>query len=110
MTNFVRFAAIAALGLGLAACEGANVQPPVAGTVRGTAGSSAAQVATDAIPQSQREATSAGVGTFTGTTGGGERAGAPSISYSGPSSPSQLGGGIPQQYTPPIVRPRGGGG
>lgn len=110
MTNFVRFATIAALGLGLAACESANVQPPIAGTTTGTAGASAAQVATDAIPQSQREATSAGVGTFTGTAGGGERAGRPNVSYSGPGSPAQLGGGIPQQYTPPIVRPRGGGG
>ncbi len=107
MTSFVRFAAVAALGLGLAACENANVQPPIAGTTTGTAGASAVRVATDQIPQSQREATSAGVGTFTGTTGGGERAGAPSISYSGPASPTQLGGGIPQQYTPPIVRPRG---
>lgn len=105
-----RYAAIAVVGLGLAACDGANVQPPIAGTTTGTAGASAAQVATDQIPQTQREATSAGVGTVTGTTGGGERAGAPTITYSGQSSPTQLGGGIPQQYTPPIVKPRGGGG
>jgi hypothetical protein len=107
MTSFVRFAAIAALGLGLAACEGANVQPPIAGTTTGTAGASAARVATDQIPQSQREATSAGVATMTGTTGGGQSAGGPGVTYSGPSSPTQLGGNIPQQYTPSMVRPRG---
>lgn len=107
MTSFVRFAAIAALGLGLAACENANVQPPIAGTTTGTAGASAAQVATDAIPQNQREATSAGQAAFSGTAGGGERAGRPNVTYSGQGSPTQLGGGIPQQYTPPIVRPRG---
>jgi hypothetical protein len=107
MTSFVRFAAIAALGLGLAACEGANVQPPIAGTTTGTQGASAVRAATDQIPQTQREATSAGAATLTGTAGGGQRAGGPGVAYSGPSSPTQLGGGIPQQYTPPIVRPRG---
>ncbi|MBY0333747.1 MAG: hypothetical protein K2X49_24075 [Acetobacteraceae bacterium] len=111
MMNSYRLAALAALGLGLAACAGnPNVQPPIAGTTVGTAGASAARVATDQIPQSQREATSTGVGTFTGTAGGGgERPGRPSFSYSGPQSPAQLGGGIPQQYIPPITdRPRGG--
>jgi hypothetical protein len=65
-------------------------------------------VATDQIPQSQREATSAGTGTISGTAGGGQSAGRPSVTYSGQSTPAQLGGGIPEQYTPPIVRPRGG--
>ncbi|MBX9701559.1 MAG: hypothetical protein K2X74_19140, partial [Acetobacteraceae bacterium] len=74
MTNTFRFAAIAALGLGLAACaNNPNVQPPIAGTTTGTAGGQAARIAADEIPQSQREATSAGAATFGGTVGGGER-------------------------------------
>lgn len=110
MTNSYRLAMLAALGLGLAACNNANVQPPIEGTVRGTQGSSAVQVQNDAIPQSQREATSAGAATFGGTIGGGERAGRPTIERTGPGT-GNVGGNIPQQYTPPITdRPRGGGG
>ena len=111
MTISTRLAAFAALGLGLAACQNPNVQPPIAGTSMGSAGESAARVATDQIPQSQREATSAGAATITGTAGGGESAGRPTIVRTGPGSPNQLGGGIPQEFRPsPVDRGRGGGG
>ena len=108
--NLQRFAILGAMGRGLVACAGnPNVQPPIAGTQAATAGTSAAYQATDRIPQSQREATSAGTGTFSGTIGGGERAGAPVFTRTDPSG-NQVGGNIPQQYTPSYVRPRGGGG
>jgi hypothetical protein len=111
MTMSSRLAVFAALGLGLAACaNNPNVQPPVAGTTTGTAGQSAVRQAVDAIPQDQRQGTSAGAATFGGTAGGGEAAGRPTITRTGPGT-GTVGGGIPQQYTPPITdRPRGGGG
>jgi len=109
MTNSTRLAVFAALGLGLAACADANPQPPIAGTDRGVAGQSAIKVEQNQIPQDAREATSAGTPSLTGTVGGGERPGRPSVTYTGPASSNQLGGGIPQEFRPPIVRPRGGG-
>lgn len=109
MKNSARFAALAALGLGLAACTQANVQPPVAGTQRGTAGESAARQAVDAIPQEQRQGTTTGPAAFGGTVGGGQAAGRPTITRSGPGTGDL--GGVPQEYRPPVTdRPRGGGG
>lgn len=110
MTVSTRLAAFAALGLGLAACQNPNVQPPIEGTQRATAGESAVRVQENLIPQSAREATSAGPATITGTTGGGEGAGRPTITRTGPGT-GTVGGGIPQEFRPsPTDRPRGGGG
>jgi hypothetical protein len=107
MSNYTRFAVLATIGLGAVACANVPTQPPIAGTQTGVIGGQAVRQDLEAIPQESRQATSAGTPTFTGSTGGGEQAGRPTFTR-GPGT-GTVGGGIPQQFTPPITdRPRGG--
>lgn len=93
---FTRLALLGALGLlGLAACnKPGEVQPPISGTAAGPGSPQITQISRE---QPHSSSVSAGVPQITGSTGtsSGERAGGPTVTYSGQGAGS-LSPGVPQ--------------
>jgi hypothetical protein len=86
MTSSTRLAILAALGLGLAACGSANVQPPISGTQGNL--TAPQQAAARDIAGQNSPATTQGTPVFSGATGSGsgESVGRPVFTREGEAS------------------------